>query len=190
MTGIIVSRADEVGRIMKEKKIVAVLSIEHPDVKAGERGYAPRVTGVPQKILTFWDSEQVVHRGPDIAQVEQGLAFVMENISKGGVIIHCQAGKARSAAMALGVLSILHPYEDEKALVERLLKIRPQSAPNIIVVEMVDRLTGRQGKLLQAVKDHPVLAAQRDAVEKGRQAWLARDPAAYRRMNPEKFPKP
>jgi predicted protein tyrosine phosphatase len=187
---IIVSRADEVGQIMKKKKVAAVLSIEHPGVRPQQKGYAPRITGVPQKILCFWDSEQVVHQGPDILQVEQGLAFIMENIAKGDVIIHCQAGKARSTAMALGALSILYPNEDEKSLIDRLLKIRPQSAPNIIVVEMVDKLTGRNGKLLQAVKDHPILEAQRISAEKGRQEWLARDPEAYRRMNPEKFPKP
>src|SRR4051812_28471207 len=126
MGKIIICRADELVETVKSAKPAAELSIEHPGVKPDEKGNAPRLTdGTPQKLLTFWDSEQPVKDGPDIEQVEQGVAYVMENIVKGDVIIHCYAGKARSSAVALGALAQLHPHMDEKALIDKLLQIRP-----------------------------------------------------------------
>src|SRR5665213_907458 len=79
---ILICQADEVVKKVAELKPAAVLSIEHPGVKQGEAGFAPRLTdGTPQMILCFWDAEQPLERGPDIEQVEQGLAFAMEPVS-------------------------------------------------------------------------------------------------------------
>jgi predicted protein tyrosine phosphatase len=191
MPQIIISRASEVLKKVEEQKIAAVLSIEHPGAALDKGGSAPRLAEnghpeIPQKILVFWDSEQKVNGGPDISQVKEGLEFVMEHIGDGPVIIHCHAGKARSTALALGVLSLLHPDTDEKELLDMLLALRPQAAPNILVVEMVDKLTGRNGKLLQATLDHPVIAAQRAQAEQNRQDILQERPEFYERMYPEK----
>lgn len=204
---IIITRADEMVKTLDHAandntnpKILAVLSIEHPGVEPGAKGAAPRLgetphAGVPQKILSFWDAEQVVHQGPDVPQVEAGLAFVMEHLQKnddGAVLIHCHAGKSRSVALALGALSLMHPDKSESELIDQLLEIRPIAAPNIIMVEMLDKLTGREGRLLQAVLDHPVLSEQRRVAEANRQALLRDKPEMLQKMHPEKFfpPKP
>lgn len=203
MNRIIITRADEVlqtlqSRAETEAPVRAVLSIEHPGAKPGVKGAAPRLIGtphsaVPQKVLAFWDAEQKVHQGPDLEQVSDGLSFVMEQLTQhadGDVLIHCHAGKSRSVAMALGVLSLLKPHADEKELIDDLLAIRPIAAPNIIVVEMVDQLTGRNGKLLKAVEDHPVLSEQRRVTEQRRQNMLKENPEMLKKMHPEKFFKP
>lgn len=204
---IIITRADEMVKTLDHvandnahPKILAVLSIEHPGVEPGAKGAAPRLgetphACVPQKILSFWDAEQVVHQGPDVPQVEAGLAFVMEHLQKnddGAVLIHCHAGKSRSVALALGALSLMHPDKSETDLINQLLEIRPIAAPNIIMVEMLDKLTGREGRLLQAVLDHPVLSEQRRVAEANRQALLRDKPEMLQKMHPEKFfpPKP
>lgn len=179
---IVICRADEAAATAARLKPAAVLSIEHPEVREGERGRAPRLERPPQLILSFWDSEAPVASGPDRAQVEKGLAFVMEHITQGGVIIHCNAGIARSAGLALGVLALLNPHKDEKTLVEELLRLRPVAAPNILVVEMVDELTGRGGRLLQAVRDHAAISAARKQAEEKRHLWA--------KLNPEKIPRP
>ena len=178
---IIICRAEEAEKKARSLKPAAVLSIEHPGAEEG-KGRAPRLKGTPQKILTFWDSETPIAKGPDTEQVEQGIAFIVENILKGDVIVHCHAGKARSTALALGALAQLYPHRDEKALVEDLLRIRPEAAPNILVVEMADKLAGRGGKLTAAVKNHPALTLARKASEESRRRWHER--------HPEKFPKP
>lgn len=190
MGKIIVCAADEVLNILEEKKIVAVLSIEHPDVVETNPGYAPRLSDVTQKILCFWDSEQAVHRGPDIEQIEKGIMFALTHLDAGDVIIHCKAGKSRSTALALGVLALQNPNKNEATLIGELLALRPVAAPNIIVIEMVDALAGRGGNLLQAVLDHPVLTQQREAAEKLRQAAIAKNPKLAKKLFPEKFPKP
>lgn len=187
---IIITAYDEVEKTIATQAVAAVLSIEHPGVMPGQVGAAPRLTATPQKILTFWDIEKPAQQAPDAEQIEAGLAFAMEHITQGPVLIHCKAGKARSAGMALGVLSLLYPHETPLQLIERLIEIRPQAGPNILVVEIVDRLTGRNGTLLQAVLDHPVMQARRAETENARQWWIQKNPDVARQMFPEKFNNP
>jgi predicted protein tyrosine phosphatase len=189
---IIICRASEVLKKLSEHPVVAVLSMEHPGVNEGEPGAAPRLKGhgfddIPQLVLTFWDSEQVVPNGPDFAQVKKGFDFAMEHLKDGPVIIHCHAGKSRSAAMVLGVLAALHPERSEKELVEDLLALRPQAAPNILMVEMLDTITGRGGKLVKAVLENETVTKQRAQAESNRRDLARERPDLYRRMFPEKF---
>ncbi len=197
MTEIIICRANEVlKRVTQQEEagapVSAVLSIEHPGAALDKNGSAPRLAAhgheIAQKILVFWDSEQVVKDGPDLKQVKEGLEFIMEHAASGPVIIHCHAGKARSTAMALGAFALLHPEKPENELIDMLLAIRPQAAPNILVMEIVDQLAGRNGKLLQAVLDHPVLAAQRAQAESNRRDMMRERPEWFARMHPEKAP--
>jgi hypothetical protein len=190
MSRLIITRADEVTGALAQQPVVAVLSIEHPGAVPGGKGAAPRLQNPPQLILCFWDSEQAVHKGPDMAQVEAGILFVMEHLAKGDVLIHCHAGKSRSVAIALGVLALQYPDHDENTLLEKLLEIRPIAAPNILIVEMIDTLTGRGGKLLAAVLKHPQITEQRRQAEDNRQAMLRNNPEIYKKLYPEKFPKP
>jgi predicted protein tyrosine phosphatase len=188
MNRIIICRFDEVEGIAAKQPLAAVLSIEHPGVVPGQSGYAPRLAGVHQEILTFWDTEDpTAFQRPGIGQVEKGMQFVVDYLSKGDVLVHCAAGKARSAGVALGAMALWSPDRDEKNLVEDLLKIRPQAAPNIIVVAHADKIAGRGGRLTQAVLDHPVVTAQRKTAYLARLNWAARDIGA---PPPGKPPKP
>lgn len=186
-TRLIITRADEVVATLETTSVVAVLSIEHPGALAGGRGAAPRLEQPTQLILTFWDVEQAAAQGPDIAQVQAGLDFVLQHAGQGDVLIHCHAGKSRSTAMALGVLALLNPDMDEVALLEKLLEIRPIAAPNILMVEMIDTIAGRGGKLLAAVKAHPVIDAQRRDTEEKRQEFMRTNPELAKKIFPEKF---
>lgn len=185
---IIICRASELLEIVEKEKPQAVLSIEHPGATTGG---APRLSnGTLQKILCFWDSEQPVTDGPDIDQVTQGIFFVLEHLDKGDVVVHCHAGKSRSTAVVLGALALRHPEKGAEELITFLLEIRPGAAPNIIIVEMVDGLSNRKGELLAAVQKHPDISTARQEAEIGRQYWIRKDPTAYKKMNPEKFPPP
>ncbi len=174
---IIIIRADEVIDTLKNNNVSAVLSIEHPGVIEGRVGFAPRIKEIPQNILTFWDTEnKEISRAPDVDQVNAGIIFALEHIEKGDVIIHCNAGKARSTALALGVLALMNVKKSTDDLIKELLEIRPIAAPNILIVEMVDQIAGRNGKLLQAVKKHKGISEQRRQAELAREMWAERNP--------------
>ncbi len=196
MHKIIICRANEVVKLLDANPgISAVLSIEHPGAVEDRHGAAPRLAGtnhanIDQKILTFWDSEQPVAGGPDREQVKAGLDFVMAELAKGDVIIHCHAGKARSTAIALGALALQNPYASEKDLVDMLVTMRPQAAPNILVMEMIDEMTGRGGRLLQAVLDHAGISAARAQAESNRRDIMLENPDYALRMFPEKTVRP
>jgi len=191
MGAIIICRADEVFKHLDALDISAVLSVEHPGAAEERRGAAPRLAAsdhseVSQKILTFWDSERPVPGGPDKAQIKAGLEFVMDHIGEGPVIIHCAAGKARSTAIALGALALINPEMADKELVDLLLLIRPQAAPNILVVEMVDELTNRGGRLTQAVLDNPQISERRALAEESRLRIMMENPGLAMTLFPEK----
>ncbi len=180
MGKIIITRADEVVDTISKQKISAVLSIEHPDVKEGEKGYAPRITNIPQKILEFWDTEdESFEQAPDTKQIKDGMFFALDHLKEGDVIVHCNAGKARSAAVALGVLSLIQTEKSDDELVEELVKIRSIAAPNILVVEKVDKIVGRN--LTQSIKQHKHISEQRRLCEEARLRFV--------KNNPEKLPQ-
>ncbi len=182
-----VTRYDEVHETLAANAIIAVLSIEHPGAEAGARGAAPRLDAPTQLILAFWDVEQASAQGPDIAQVQAGLDFILQHAAQGGVLIHCHAGKSRSTAMALGALALLNPDMSAEELLEKLLAIRPVAAPNILMVEMIDQITGRGGTLLAAVLAHPQIDRQRRETEEARQSFMRSNPETARKIFPEKF---
>jgi hypothetical protein len=187
MSRLIIARSDEVLGVIEAQPVVAVLSIEHPGALESGKGAAPRLQDIPQKILIFWDSEQKVNNGPDIVQIKDGLLFVMNHLSDGDVLIHCHAGKSRSVAIALGVLALQYPDMNEDTLLEKLLDIRPIAAPNILIVEMVDLLAERKGKLLTAVLKHPQITERRMRAEANRQSMLRSQPEILDELYPEKF---
>ncbi len=195
MGDIIITRADEVLNTIKEQKIAAVLSIQQPpsDDKDAQnknrKGAAPIIKDIPQKILTFWDSEDKnTKEGPDKEQIEAGIMFAMEHImnDEGDIIIHCHAGKARSAAIALGVMILHQTEKTAKDLVEELLEIRPVAAPNMLVIEIVGEIAGRKNELIAAVKENKEMYTNIKTVRYSREHWLKKNPEIAAKLFPEK----
>ena len=195
MTGkIIISGVirDELKKNIAAHPDAVVLSIVHPwnpesKIEDERIPAAPILTDRSQKMLCFYDVEFHGSKTPDFEQVEEGIQFVMDNIGSRDVIIHCHKGKSRSSAIALGALALVYPDDSAEKLIEKLLEMRPQAAPNIIVVQYADMIAGRDGKLVQAVADHPVLTAQREAAHTSRVNALKNDPDKARKIYPEQF---
>jgi predicted protein tyrosine phosphatase len=88
---------------------------------------------------------------PEKADVEAILAFG-RGASKGPrLLVHCHAGISRSTAATLMILAQAYPLEQEDALVDRLIEIRPQAWPNSRMIALADKLLARQGRLMAAV---------------------------------------
>lgn len=109
--------------------------------------------------LRFHDAIEVEREVilPERANVEAILDFgarvAADHAGRGGshVLVHCHAGVSRSTAAMTSLIVQAHPGEDEDAVFERLLVIRPQAWPNLRMVEFADELLDRRGRLVAAV---------------------------------------
>jgi predicted protein tyrosine phosphatase len=74
------------------------------------------------------------------------------------LLIHCHAGVSRSTAVAIILMARENPGREREIFAE-LVRIRPKSWPNALMVGHADALLGRGGALLAALKAH-----QRDVI--------------------------
>ncbi|WP_037080883.1 tyrosine phosphatase family protein [Neorhizobium vignae] len=89
---------------------------------------------------------------PSEAHVESLIAFVRDWDQSAPIIIHCWMGVSRSPAAAVIAALSLHPEEDDFALAARLRSVAPHATPNTRLIEFGDRLLGRNGRLIAAIK--------------------------------------
>ena len=95
--------------------------------------------------IAFYDVENPANaqgmRAACAADLKQILKFIDNLPSEGGLLIHCRAGISRSAAVALGL--IIRGFIDrgdgefEEEAVGQLLELRPQAAPNALVLRLL-----------------------------------------------------
>jgi predicted protein tyrosine phosphatase len=90
---------------------------------------------------------------PQAVDVEAILAFGRQvGDGLGHLLIHCHAGISRSTAATAMILAQAFPCQDEDAIVDRLMQIRPQAWPNSLMIGQGDELLGRNGRLTVAIK--------------------------------------
>lgn len=95
--------------------------------------------------IAFYDIENPANsqgmRAACAEDVTQILAFIDALPPGEGLLIHCRAGISRSAAVAFGIIlrafveSGDHDYAE--AAIEQLLDLRPQAAPNALVLRLL-----------------------------------------------------
>ncbi|MBD1923495.1 HEAT repeat domain-containing protein [Microcoleus sp. FACHB-831] len=73
---------------------------------------------------------------------------------KGNLLIHCQAGISRSAAVALTVCARLLGSGREEQALAYVLTAKPEALPNRWIVELADEALGRGGKLIKVAQMH------------------------------------
>jgi predicted protein tyrosine phosphatase/ribosomal protein S18 acetylase RimI-like enzyme len=102
--------------------------------------------------LTFADHEDGEY-GPteeDVRRVIE-LAESLRSVA-GKVLIHCEAGISRSSAAGLIMYAYWLGAGREREALERVLAQRPIAQPNRLMVSLADRLLGRGGRLVEALK--------------------------------------
>ena len=89
---------------------------------------------------------------PGEAHVEAIVAFARSWDRRSPLLVHCMMGVSRSPAAALIAALAVAPEQDDHALALRLRRASAQATPNTRLVEIGDRVLGRGGRLVAAVK--------------------------------------
>jgi predicted protein tyrosine phosphatase len=112
-------------------------------------------TNVARRLrLTFAD-----HVEGELGPTEEDVRSIIElaeslSSSAGKVVVHCEAGVSRSSAAALIIYAYWLGAGREQEALERVLAQRSIARPNRLMVSLADRLLGRDGGLVEAVKSH------------------------------------
>jgi predicted protein tyrosine phosphatase len=71
---------------------------------------------------------------------------------KAPMVIHCYAGISRSTAGAFVTACVLNPRRSEEIIARAIRDGSATATPNLRIVTLADRLLGRQGRMIEAVK--------------------------------------
>ncbi len=67
------------------------------------------------------------------------------------LVIHCYAGVSRSTAAAFIAACVTDETRDEGEIAAEIRRRSPTATPNALMVEIADRLLGREGRMVRAV---------------------------------------
>lgn len=124
-------------------KIISLVDINSPVTSTGPNHLVLTVTDIvvmPERFNGPYINPKMIPVLPDISHVDAVLAHTADMEDGDSLLIHCAAGKSRSAAMAWAVL-IQHGMTFEEAF-HHVKAIRPQAIPNQLMVALIDQKFG------------------------------------------------
>jgi predicted protein tyrosine phosphatase len=80
------------------------------------------------------------------------LRFVRRWDRAAPLVVHCYAGISRSTAGAFVTACALNPNRDEAKIARAIRAASPTAAPNLRIVTHADKLLGRNGRMIAAVR--------------------------------------
>lgn len=89
---------------------------------------------------------------PDESHVAQVVDFVRGWDRSAPLVIHCYAGVSRSTAAAFIAACLLDETRSEMAIARDIRERSPTATPNALMVKIADRLLGRDGRMIEAVR--------------------------------------
>ena len=69
------------------------------------------------------------------------------------LVVHCYAGISRSTAGAFVTACALNPNRNEMKIAQALRDASPTATPNARIVAHADRLLGRDGRMIAAIRE-------------------------------------
>ena len=90
---------------------------------------------------------------PAEEHVGELLRFVRKWDRTAPLVVHCYAGISRSTAGAFVTACALNPDRAEARIARAIRDASPTAAPNLRIVTHADRLLGRQGRMIAAIRD-------------------------------------
>ncbi len=89
---------------------------------------------------------------PNERHVADFISFVRDWDRQEPLVIHCWAGISRSTAGAYVAACALKPSADEYGIAALLRELSPSATPNARIVAMADKLLGRDGRMIDAIR--------------------------------------
>ena len=89
---------------------------------------------------------------PDGEHIEKLLAFVARWNCAGPLVVHCLAGISRSTAATFITLCAINHSVNEQIIANRLRSASPSAMPNLLMVQLADKILARQGRMIGAIK--------------------------------------
>ena len=110
-----------------------------------------------QDVLSIKDASALGAKAPTAADISEVLRYgraclVASRTKPTYLLIHCTHGASRSPAAAYVILCLWLGRGREVQAKNFLLRIRPDSVPNLLVVAYADKLLRRGGKMVQAIR--------------------------------------
>jgi len=169
-----------------EQRVTHVLSILDP-------GMPP-----PPAFGAFGEHERIDLRFDDIIDEKAGMVLpANEDVARivelaadlkrdsrheaAHLLVHCHMGISRSTAAMTLILAHFRPERPAAEALAAVKEIRPRAWPNLRIIEIGDRLLGRNGELVEAVAAHyrgalalhPKLAQSMTELGRGREIRTA-----------------
>ncbi len=94
--------------------------------------------------------EGYTHPGEE--HVASLIAFAQRWDRRAPMVIHCYAGISRSTAGAFVTACVLNPRRSEETIARAIRDGSATAMPNPRIVTIADRLLGRQGRMIEAVR--------------------------------------
>ncbi|KXG86421.1 tyrosine phosphatase family protein [Agrobacterium bohemicum] len=152
MSAIVVSPLSRIAEMAvrhKSREMVTLIAKEQafhrPAVIAAERHLTLQMNDI-----SFKGTDKLI--APDDVHVQQLIDFAHGWDQSAPLLVHCWMGISRSPAAAVIVSLTVHPEQDDAVLAARLRSVSPFATPNTRIIEIGDRLLGRGGALIAAIK--------------------------------------
>lgn len=143
------SRIAEMAVRHKSREMVTLIAKEQafhrPAVISADRHLTLQMNDI-----TFKGNDKLI--APDDVHIQTLIDFAREWDQSAPLLVHCWMGVSRSPAAAIIVALAVKPDEDDAVLAARLRTVSPFATPNARIIEIGDRLLGRNGALISAVK--------------------------------------
>lgn len=148
---IIVSPLRDVETVVRFKKPSHLITLLDPQLIAQSPRFAPE-RHLKIAVDDIWEPEagRVV---PDEAMVRRILDFGVDWSGVAPLLVHCWAGVSRSTATAFILACERNPKTPEADIARTLRAASAGATPNRLLVQIADRLLGREGRMLAAVTE-------------------------------------
>lgn len=152
MTAIVVAPLARIAEMAVRHKAREMISL----LAANQDFHRPAVIDAARHLklgmndITFAGTGDLI--APQEAHVSEIIAFAQGWDRTLPLLVHCWMGVSRSPAAAMIVSLAIAPEDDDEALAQRLRQASPFATPNSRLIEIGDRMLGRDGRLIAAVK--------------------------------------